>query len=318
MCVQAQKARPLQEEEDDENGELAGSLPSGVDLSFMNGHDPRNDPLRPPLSRASVTSSAESLASISSGPANGLQQHSYAAGRPVPHQPHHTSLGSNADFSGFGAVPGPGMLPRRHSMSQEHARNSGAFPPNPSSQPLRGQHSAEAYSSLAGGLMTHRGLPAAAAVPRHLGGISQALGISMSAPFALPDAGRVQMGRGGTVVGRPQMNGPMEATQRFQARPNQLGSLQQKAVSRGASAAVVPPHQQQQPGRAGAVGNPGALSGIDRARSPAVGPFFAANGHSAAFAPADPALSGAFPASLLNGLGRSSGPSRDGSGHQLW
>ncbi|KAK9813951.1 hypothetical protein WJX73_006379 [Symbiochloris irregularis] len=130
---QQQQQQQTQELEDDDSSELTGSLPAAVDLSFMNGHDQpqqhqhqqqRNtDPAvrgPPPPSRASVTSSAESLASIASGPPNGLssQHAAYASGRSGPaHQG--LSNGSTADFMGSHVPTSGAQLARRHSLSHE-------------------------------------------------------------------------------------------------------------------------------------------------------------------------------------------------------
>ena len=160
--------------------------------------------------------------------------------------------------------------------------------------------------------MSHRGMPGGTA-PRHLGGISQALGIAPSAPFMMGHDEGQQAVRGGH-MGRSQINGQTEGQQRFQqAAANQIAALQQKA-NRGGPALAMQPLAGRSTQRGA---TPPVNPGMDRARSPAVGPYFAANGHSAAFAQQDPALSSAFP-SLLNGLGRQGNARRDGSTHPLW
>ena len=355
--MQAARAAPQQllqrqqqaaEQDDDDSGELAGSLP-GVDLSFMNGHDQpssqqqqqqqhQSQQQRAPPSRASLTSSAESLASISSAPPNGLgpQHTAYAA----------TRVGAGlsngaADFLGVQMPPASGavQLARRHSLSHELHSGSGrsgngglAFTP----QGLAGRVGSDAaYSALAGGRIAHHGRSAGvsgsgsanAATMRHsgYGGISQALGLSM--PFSSAEAAQQQqqqvMRMGGPAV-RPHNNGQLDTNlisqqqQQQQPRYAQRGPQQQKGGPRLASQA---PGRHQQPVRGVPV--PAAVApGADRARSPSVGPYFAANGHSAAFAaPAkDAALPSGFPNNLLNGLGGPqghAGSERSGH-HQLW
>ena len=353
----AQQQQRQAEEEEEDAGELTGSLPTGVDLSFMNGHDSRSDAMtaaavrQQPLSRTSVTSSVESLASISSAPtnANGLpQQHGHFAG--ATHLNSHGQLGNGpADFSAAFApdpsVPGPGALPRRHSLSHEHTRAAvaSAFPQS-LSQPLRSTASGSmhlapgregsGFPGLAGVLMNHqRGTPSGGGYHhQHLGGISQALGLAQaSTPFPAGDAAVAQQQRaqlaGGAVVGGPprhQANGlPHSAHQRFHQRggSGDLAALQQKAAAMRGGTPAVMPAQQQHVGRVGTRVSPPMMPPSDRTRSPAVGPYFAANGHSAAFAPTDPALpGGAFHSSLLNGFpSRPSAPGRDGPApHQLW
>lgn len=322
-----QTPRAAEQEEDDDNNDFTGSLPGAVDLSFMNGHDTRHEPAKTPLSRASVTSSAESLASISSAPiANGLPPHSYAAVRSHPHHHHSLSLGNGPahDFSGFGPAVSMGhglsTLPRGHSLQQEHSRS--AFMAVSAGQPLRASSGTGNMppSDYGSGPMSHHSLPGGNP-PRHPGGISQALGITTSAPFVGMGMDGGQPGlRGGQTQPRPQPSVIGDAQHaRYAQQQQQLASLQQKAASRGQPGLGMPP-QHTQAGRGAQRGSNTPANGVgeDRARSPAMGPYFAANGHSMAFAQGEPPLSSAFP-SLLNGLGRQGNSARrDGSTHPLW